>query len=88
MASARSRKSLSTEEIFTKTCADTLFDVWCWFIESGDDNIDNESDRDFDPEIARKIERSLLCFSSNSESMSAKNKTALIEMTLMQLEGL
>jgi hypothetical protein len=27
MASTRSRKSLSAEEIFTKTCADTLFDV-------------------------------------------------------------
>lgn len=63
--------------------------IWCtkcWFIESGDDNIDNESDRDFDPEIARKIERSLLCFSSNAESMRAKNKTELIEITFMQLE--
>jgi hypothetical protein len=57
MASARSRKSLSNEEILTKTCTDTLSnrsrDVLSESDDDDDDGDDNENYSDFESEIVR-----------------------------------
>jgi hypothetical protein len=62
MASARSRKSLSNEEILTKTCTDTLSnrprDVLSESDDDDDDDgDDNENYSDFESEIVRKIKK-------------------------------
>jgi hypothetical protein len=57
MASARSRKSLSAEGILAETCTDTLSDGPSDVLSDSnvnDDNVDNESQSDFEPETARK----------------------------------
>jgi hypothetical protein len=85
MASARSRKSLSVEEILAETCTDTLSggprDV---LSESDDDNDDdNESYSDFEPGIARKMKRTAHHLSSDSEVGVSSKKTSMIKVIFM-----
>jgi hypothetical protein len=54
MTSARSKKSLSAEDILAETCADTLSDELRDVLSESDDDV-NESYSDFEHEIARKI---------------------------------
>jgi hypothetical protein len=65
MVPARSRKSLSVEEIMVKTCTDALSDG------PSDKLGDSESYSDTGPEIARNIKKTVCHLSSDSESGSA-----------------
>jgi hypothetical protein len=70
---------LSAEEILTETCFDMLSDGPSDVLsESDDDDVENESYGDFEPEIARKIKKTVCHLSSDSAKLQDSNEKSEI----------